>query len=53
MKIDNGNNNNRSKEIKEKFKQLVADKKTRWIVIAFPIMVIVMIIQFILPDIIK
>lgn len=46
MKIENENNNNDKKFSLETIKDFAKDKKYRWMFIAFPIMIVVTIIQF-------
>lgn len=55
MKIDNNENNkkNNSGFTAEKFKEFCKDKKTRWLIIAFVVMVGVSVLQFVLPQVIK
>lgn len=54
MKIEDKNKSkNKESFTKEKFKDFVKDKKTRWLLIAFGVMVLVTVVQWVLPSLIK
>lgn len=55
MKIEDKNKskNKENSFTKEKFKEFVKDKKTRWLIIAFGVMVLVTVAQWVLPSLIK